>query len=204
MTEDTSPIPDVPIHDDASADTADAPPAAAFTPSPATSETPERLLVGILGAPHGIHGDMRVRLVTDFPERLPDITHVYIGDEPERRRLRTLRPGTENGAIIHLAGITVREEAAMFRGQPLYIDIRDAKPLDEDEFYCHQLIDMQVVNPEGELLGTLTSIMQTGANDVYIVTQPDGKELALPAIKDVVLKIDVPHKQMVAKPLEYL
>jgi 16S rRNA processing protein RimM len=66
------------------------------------------------------------------------------------------------------------------------------------------LIDMTVVNPAGETLGVLTSILQTGANDVYIVTQPDGTELLLPAIKDVILDIDQPNRRIVAKPLEYL
>ncbi len=75
---------------------------------------------------------------------------------------------------------------------PLYIDIRDAKPLDEDEYFWHQLIDMTVVTPEGEPLGTLTSILQTGANDVYVVTRPDGSELLLPALRDVILEIDAP------------
>ena len=87
---------------------------------------------------------------------------------------------------------------------PVYMDIRDAKPLDEDEYYWHQLIDMTVVSPEGETLGVLTSILQTGANDVYVVTQPEGGELLLPALKDVILDIDVPNKRMTAKPLEYL
>lgn len=172
--------------------------------APATEESPQRLLVGIIGAPHGLNGDIRVRLVTDFPERLPSISHVYVGEETERRRLRTVRPGSENSAILTIAGITDRDEAMEFRGQPLYIDIRDAKPLEEGEYYWHQLIDMQAVTPEGETLGVVTSIIQTGANDVYVITQPDGKELLLPALKDVILEIDVPNKRMIAKPLEYL
>lgn len=193
------------------ADATDATDAAQETPVSAEAadaatdtDTPQRLLIGIIGAPHGIRGDMRVRLVTDFPERLASIAHVYLGDEEKPRRLRSLRIGGENSAILDVAGISQREEAGEYRGTPLYIDIRDAKPLEEDEYYWHQLIDMTVVTPEGDTLGTLTSIMQTGANDVYIVRQSDGKDLLLPAIKDVVLEIDVPNKRMVAKPLEFL
>jgi 16S rRNA processing protein RimM len=171
--------------------------------TPAADQPPERLMIGIIGAPHGITGAMRLRIVSDFPERLASLTHVYLGDEPQRRRLRSLR-GASPSTIFEVAGVTSRNEAGLYRGMPLYIDIRDAKPLDEGEYYWHQLIDMAVVTPEGEPLGTLTSILQTGANDVYVVTRPDGSELLLPALHDVVLDIDLPNKRMVAKPLEYM
>ena len=170
---------------------------------PAADTPPERLMIGIIGAPHGTNGEMRVRIISDFPEHLATLTHVYIGDDPQRRRLRSLR-GASPTAILRVNGVSSRTEAALYRGMPLYMDIRDAKPLDEGEYYWHQLIDMTVVNAEGETLGVLTSILQTGANDVYVVTRPDETELLLPAIKDVVLDIDVPNKRMVAKPLEYL
>ena len=170
---------------------------------PADDAPPERLMIGIIGAPHGTAGAMRIRIISDFPERLATLSHVSIGDDPQRRRVRSLR-GASPSAILEVRGISSREEAALYRGMPVYMDIRDAKPLDEGEYYWHQLIDMTVVTAEGEPLGVLTSILQTGANDVYVVTQPDGTELLLPAIEDVVLSIDVPNKRMVAKPLEYL
>ncbi|MDQ6601651.1 MAG: ribosome maturation factor RimM [Chloroflexota bacterium] len=170
---------------------------------PASDAPPERLMIGIIGAPHGVNGAMRLRIISDFPERLATLSHVYIGDDPQRRRLRSLR-GASPTAVLEINGISSRNEAAMLRGMPLYMDIRDAKPLDEGEYYWHQLIDLTVVSPEGTTLGILTSILQTGANDVYVVTQPDGTELLLPAIKAIVLDIDLPNKRIVAKPLEYL
>jgi 16S rRNA processing protein RimM len=185
---------------DSTAETPD-PPAAEH--APATDAPPERLMIGIIGAPHGTNGAMHVRIISDFPEHLATLTHVYIGDDPQRRRLRSLR-GASPTAILRVNGVATRNEAALYRGMPLYMDIRDAKPLDEGEYYWHQLIDMTVVTPDGETLGVLTSILQTGANDVYVVTRPDGTELLLPAIKDVVLDIDAPNKRMVARPLEYL
>ncbi len=178
-------------------------PDAPASDQPAGDAPPERLMIGIIGAPHGTNGAMRIRIISDFPERLATLTHVFIGDDPQRRRLHSLR-GASPSAVLEINGVSSRDEASLYRGMPLYIDIRDAKPLDEGEYYWHQLIDMTVVNTAGETLGTLTSILQTGANDVYVVTQPDGAELLLPAIKDVVLDIDLPHKRMIAKPLEYL
>jgi len=160
-------------------------------------------MIGIVGAPHGVRGEMRVRIVSDFPERVATLSHVYLGAETERRRLIAFR-GSGQSTIIRVAGVTAREDAAQYRGMPLYMDIRDAKPLEADENYWYQLIDMQVFSPEGELLGTLTNILETGANDVYVVTRPDGGELLLPALKDVILDVDVPNKRMTAKPLEYL
>ncbi len=182
---------------------AGAPDAPTNDQAPASDVLPERLMIGIIGAPHGVNGAMRLRIISDFPERLATLSHVSIGDDPQRRRLRSLR-GASPTAILEINGVSSRNEAALLRGMPLYMDIRDAKPLDEGEYYWHQLIDMTVVSPEGETLGTLTSILQTGANDVYIVTRPDGGELLLPAIKEIVLDIDLPHKRIVAKPLEYL
>lgn len=170
---------------------------------PASDGPPERLMIGIIGAPHGTNGAMRIRIISDFPERLATLSHVFIGSDPQRRRLVSLR-GASPTAILEINGVSSRNEAALYRGMPLYMDIRDAKPLDEGEYYWYQLIDMTVVSPEGETLGILTSILQTGANDVYVVTQPDGGELLLPAIKAIVLDIDLPNKRMVAKPLEYL
>jgi 16S rRNA processing protein RimM len=191
-------MPDETPHDDTAM-----PAAPANDQPPASDAPPERLMIGIIGAPHGTNGAMRVRIISDFPERLATLSHVYIGSDPQRRRLRSLR-GASPSAILDVSGVSSREEAALYRGMPVYMDIRDAKPLDEGEYYWHQLIDMTVVTAEGETLGVLTSILQTGANDVYVVTQPDGTELLLPAIKDVILDIDVPNKRMVAKPLEYL
>lgn len=160
-------------------------------------------MIGIIGAPHGVRGEMRARIVSDFPDRVATLSHVYLGPETERRRLLGVR-GSGDATIIRVGGIASRDVAAHYRGMPLYMDIRDVQPLGEDENYWYELIDMLVVTPEGEPLGVLTSILQTGANDVYVVTQPDGKELLLPALKDVILDVDVPNKRMTAKPLEYL
>ena len=189
--------------EDVQHDEADAPDAPESATPATADQIPERLMIGIIGAPHGINGGMRLRIISDFPERLASLTHVYLGEETQRRRLRSMR-GASPSTIFEVAGVTSRDDAGLYRGMPVYIDIRDAKPLDEGEYYWHQLIDMTVVSPEGETLGTLTSILQTGANDVYVVTQPDGGELLLPALRDVVLEIDVPHKRMIAKPLEYI
>src|SRR3954452_24949657 len=120
----------------------------AEAPAPATADAetaiasddapPERLMVGIIGAPHGVRGAMRLRIVSDFPERLASLTHIYLGSETQRRRLRSLR-GASPSAIMEVAGVSSRDEAAMYRGLPVYIDIRDAKPLDEGEYFWHQL-----------------------------------------------------------------
>jgi 16S rRNA processing protein RimM len=166
-------------------------------------DVPERLMIGIVGAPHGIRGEMRVRIISDFPDRVATLSHIYIGPEQERRRLLGFRGGGQS-TIIKVAGVTSRDDAAQYRGTSIYMDRRDAKPLEPDQNYWYELIDMQVFTPDGELLGTLKEILETGANDVYVIAQPDGKELLLPALKEIILDVDVPNKRMTAKPLEYL
>src|SRR5256885_2133665 len=92
---------------------------------PAPDAPPERLMIGIIGAPHGTSGGMRFRVISDFPERLASLTHVYLGNETQRRRLRSLR-GASPSAILVVSGVSSRDEAALYRGMPVYIDIRDA------------------------------------------------------------------------------
>jgi 16S rRNA processing protein RimM len=83
-----------------------------------------------------------------------------------------------------------------FKSCDIYVNREDAVPLDEDEFYIADVIDMEIIDEKGEKLGVLSDVMQTGANDVFVVTLNDGKELLLPVIKDCVLDIDYDAAQV--------
>jgi len=99
-------------------------------------------------------------------------------------------------AFEELAGLAAVNS---FRNVPLFVPVEDRPPLPEGEYYQHQLLGMQVVEEGGSILGTLTEILSTGANDVYVVRPAQGGELLLPAIQDVVQQVMLAEKRMVVR-----
>ncbi len=166
------------------------------------SLNPERLAIGVIVAPHGTHGDVKMQLWTHFPDHIQEIERVFLGDELRPRRLRHVRL-SRGLAIMSLHGVTTREMAEELRGTVIRIDRSQAMPLDEDEFYHFELIGLDVVTESGDRLGSLAEIIETGANDVYVVRDDEGKETLIPALKDVVPEIDLEQHRMVVRPLNY-
>ena len=163
---------------------------------------PERLAIGVIVAPHGTRGEVRMQVWTQFPEHLSEISTVYLGDEQRPRRLRHVGVAKGN-ATLALQGITDRESAEELRGAVVRIDREQAAPLEEGEFYQFELIGLDVETEDGELVGKLVEIIETGANDVYVVRDEHGKETLYPALKDVVPVIDVEAHKMIVRPLTY-
>lgn len=157
--------------------------------SPSTGE-PEYLLVGSLRRPHGVRGEMVMEVLTDFPERLKPETKVFVGPSRNPVVIEGARIHGE-GLLIKFEGVGTPEEAGRYRNQAVYVTAGDRPPLPDGQFYEHQVIGFSVVEDESnELIGTLSGIMRTGANDVYVVARPDGSEVLLPVIASVVLKLD--------------
>ncbi len=154
----------------------------------------EFLAVGRVLRPHGVRGDLVLEPLTDFPEHLAQVDTVYVGDGAEPHGLQAARLHRRQ-LIIHLAGVDDRAAAEPYRGQLVQIRAEAAAPLPPGRFYHHQVVGLSVVTDAGEALGELVEVLETGANDVYVVRGPSG-EVLLPAIKDVVLSIDLDAKQM--------
>jgi len=154
---------------------------------------PAFLAAGKLRRPHGVHGELVLELYTDFPERLRPRTKVYLGEKHTPMILRSVRVHNE-GMLIGFDGIDTPEDAGRYRNQVLYTSTKTLPELNDGEYYFHQLIGLSVEDEAGNLLGKLTEIFETGANDVYTVTDPDGKDILLPAIPDVILNIDLNTK----------
>ena len=162
--------------------------------SPAAGE-PAFLAVGKVRRPHGVAGDVLVEIFTDFPERLKVKATVYAGEK--RFPLTILRQRFHNdGALLAFDGFTTPEQVGRFRNQILYIKRTEAAELPEGEFYFHELLGLSVTDDTGVSLGKVTEIIETGANDVYVVTNDSGRELLLPAIAEVVLDVDLISKSM--------
>jgi len=160
-----------------------------------TAGGPAFLEVGKIRRPHGVRGEMVLELYTDFPERLRPKKVVYLGEKQTRLVISSQRPHNE-GLLLGFEGITTPEQAGRFRNQLLYVSAKEAGQLPEGEYYFHELLDLEVLDEDGSSLGVLTEVIETGANDVYVVTDEAGTELLLPAIPEVILAIDLEARTM--------
>ena len=160
--------------------------------SPSSGEPGVYLVVGVLRRPHGVRGDLLLDVQTDFPERLKPGTTIYLGDAKKAFKITRRRPHNE-GMILGLEGIVTAEQAARYRTQLVYVPAEDRPPLPEGEYYHHQVLGLKVVDETGRLLGVVTEIIQTGANDVYVVSSqtPAAREILIPAIKQVLEEVNL-------------
>ena len=159
------------------------------------SAADNRIVIGKLGAPHGIRGELRVIPLTDFPERFENLKQVYVEDallDIESVKYH------KQFVIIKFKQCPVREEAARLTGRLIYIDKKDAVPLEEGEYYTFDIIGLEVFDVDGNTLGNVTEVLKTGSNDVYVVSQKgQAKQLLVPALKAVVKEIDIEKGRMV-------
>ncbi len=168
------------------------------TGSPLTGE-PVFLIVGKLRRPHGLTGDILMEVITDFPERMRRGRELFIGEAHTPVELEASR-NHPPFLLLKFRGIDTPEDVGMFRNCMVYVRADSLPTLPEGEYYHHQLIGLQVISEDGQSLGKITEVIETGANDVYVVTAEGGKELLLPAIHDVILNIDLTQKTMTVRP----
>jgi 16S rRNA processing protein RimM len=163
--------------------------------SPASGE-PVFLAVGKLHRPHGIHGEMIMEVLTDFPERLEVGITLYIGNEHQPVQLLSRRWHNQN-LLVAFEGYPNPEAVSLLVNQLVQVLADDRPPLPEGEYYHHQILGLQVVDENGIPIGRLKQILETGANDVYIVQPEQGKEILLPAIDSVLRSIDLAQGRIV-------
>ena len=161
---------------------------------------PESLIVGRILAPWGIGGEVKVEVLTDFPERFAPQKVVHLNARP--LEIESCRPHKQH-LVVKLATIDSVEDAEKLRGQDLTIPSSELYPLPEGQYYTFQLIGLDVLTTEGQYLGQVTDIMATAGNDVYIV-EGEGGEILIPAIEDVVKSIDLEEGKMVIEAIEGL
>ncbi len=160
-----------------------------------TAGEPEYLIVGYLRRPHGVHGEMVMEIHTDFPDRLKPACRVYVGANHAAMTIAGSRVHNE-GFIIKFDEIATPEEAGKFRNQLVYVTAADRPPLPKGMYYHHELIGFAIVDDANQVIGTLKEIIQTGANDVYVVNRGDGGELLLPVIPSVVLGVEFEQRRI--------
>jgi 16S rRNA processing protein RimM len=162
--------------------------------SPRSGE-PLFLAIGRLLRPHGLHGELLMDVLTDFPERIKAGAQVYLGEQHQELIIKSRR-GHTSGFLISFEGFESTESVGEFRNQYVYVLANDRPPLPNGEYYHHQMLGLSVISEEGEILGELSSVLETGSNDVYLVRSDAGKELLLPNIRSVVKEIDLDKGEM--------
>lgn len=155
------------------------------------------LTVGKIINTHGIKGEIKVQSVTDDLERFKKLKKAYIDNSEITITNCKLQPGK---VILKIEGIDKIEDAVRLKNKYIRIRREDAIELPEDSYFESDIIGCHVYDENGEELGTIDDIIYTGSNDVYWIKGE--KELLIPAIKSIVLNIDVEGKKVIIKPLE--
>ena len=164
------------------------------------SAEPRFLAVGRVIKPHGVQGEVRVELMTDLPERFKWLKTVYVGERhPRPVAVESVRFHQEF-VLLKLAGYPTRTEAEALRNELLQVPEEEAIPLEEGEYFLHQLLGLEVQTEDGQSLGRLTDVLETGANNVFVVSGADGEHL-IPDIPDVVQAVDVVGGRIIIRPL---
>mgnify|MGYP000756895286 FL=1 len=157
----------------------------------------ELLQVGVITSTHGVRGEVKVFPTTDDPERFKTLKHVLLDTGREKKPLEI--QGVKffkQFVILKFKGIDNINDIEMYKGRDLWVPREEAQELDEDEYYIGDLIGMEVVLEDNTHFGTLKDVMETGANDVYVVELPDHQEVLLPAIKECILDVDLEENVM--------
>ena len=162
--------------------------------SPSLGE-PVYLAVGLLRKPHGLRGDLLLQVYSDFPERIRPGTTIFVGDDHRPLKITRRRPHND-GLILGFEGIESAEQAGKYRATLAYVPSTDRPALPPGEYYHHEIIGLTVFDETGNELGRLTEIIQTGANDVYVVKPARGSDILLPALKEVILGVDLETQVM--------
>jgi len=167
-----------------------------------TSSEPAFLAIGRVLRPHGVRGELRVEIHTDYPERFGVYGQVYLGPDYMRYEIEAHR-FHQGRVLLKLREVIDRTAAEALRGQWVYIATEDAVPLAEGEVYLHQMLGLRVVTVEDEELGEVVDLIETGANLVYVVRGMQGETL-LPDIPEVIERIDLEAGELVVRLMEGL
>ena len=151
------------------------------------------LIIGQIIGPHANRGEVKIESHTDFPERFDPGAVILMGAKLTPVEILSSRP--HKGHVLAMLEGVDRQAAEALRGTWLFLPEADAADLDEDTFWIHDLLGLTVQTGEGRLLGKVTDVLATGANDVYLIAPAQGvnrgKEILLPAIAQVIRTVDV-------------
>ncbi len=151
----------------------------------------QMLQVGVITATHGIRGEVKVYPTTDDATRFDDLKRVILdaGKQQIPLEIQSVKY-FKQFVILKFKGIDNINDIERYKRCPLLINREDAVDLEEDEYFIADIMGMEVYTEDGSLFGTLKDVMETGANDVYVIDSKDHGEVLIPAIKECILNVD--------------
>lgn len=165
----------------------------------------KQLQVGVISSTHGVRGEVKVFPTTDDVTRFRQLKKVYLDTGREMLPLEIQNVKFfKQFAILKFKGIDNINDIEKYRGKSLMIDREDAVDLDEDEYFIADMIGMKVYTEDGSEFGTLKDVMETGANDVYIIDSLEHDEVLIPAIRECILDVDMDEERMTIHLMEGL
>ena len=150
------------------------------------------LQVGVITSTHGVRGEVKVFPTTDDAARFKKLKNVILDTGKEKIDLEIAGVKFfKNMVILKFKGIDDINDVEKYRKKSLFVTRENAVKLKKNEYFIADLIGLKVMTDEGEALGEVTEVLQTGANDVYEIRTEDGEEILLPAIKECVKEVDI-------------
>lgn len=144
----------------------------------------------------GIHGDVKIDLLSDAPDRFEPGNIVHVKNESTRvQRSRRVR----GGMVVKLDIVNDRNQAELLRGQEITVTPEQVSPPPQGSYYHFQVLGLNVLSHEGENLGKVQEIIETGANDVYVVHLEGRRDVLIPALEDVILDVDLERGSMTVR-----
>lgn len=163
------------------------------------------LQVGIISSTHGIKGEVKVFPTTNDAKRFTKLKSAYIDLGTEKMEIHIEQVKFfKKMVILKFKEFQDINEVERFKSKSILVTRDNAVKLEKDEYFIADLIDIRVKTDENEDLGILTDVLETGANDVYVVTTKENKEILIPAIKDCILEVDIAERTMLVHLLEGL
>lgn len=158
----------------------------------------KRLQAGVITSTHGIRGEVKVFPTTDDAQYFRELKKVYLDTGKEQIPLEIEHVKFfKQFAILKFKGIDNINDIEKYKGKSLMIDREDASPLGEDEYYIGDMIGMDVYTDDpAEHFGVLRDVLETGANDVYIIDSDRHGEVLVPAIRQCILRVDTEKNEM--------
>ncbi len=158
----------------------------------------EYLAVGRVIRPHGVRGMLLVDAFTEVIHSVRPSSEILLGPDKVPVVVRSFRPHRAR-FLLSIEGCEDRETANAWRGQDIFLRLDDAEPLPEGVYYHWQILGLAVITEDGEALGKVDQILETGANDVYVVRDDAGNELLIPAIESAIVHTDLKDGQIIVR-----
>ncbi len=153
--------------------------------------------IGVIASTHGLRGEVKVYPTTDDPGRFMDLKECILDTGKQMIPMEAEKARLFKGmAIVKFKGYDTIESIEPYKGKDLLVDREHAVPLEDGENYISDLIGLQIVSDEGRVIGELFDVLQTGANDVYVVKASDGKEVLIPVTKEFVTDVDLENSKI--------